>query len=403
MHRPQSRPLPNSLDLPFNADEVDDDIPFDWEPGAESDSGDSGVEEPIESTTSHANTSNGKDKMHHAFLQEREGSSLWEPLHADAPQVELYRLDDLRALCTARETMKDRDDQDCMHRLVKQLTSRGPRRDLVTLPTDWESRLDDLERTMPNFGEVIEVLRSALIMRAFGNHTVHFDPLLIAGQPGVGKTMFCERLAQLLGLPLSVVRLADAQSNASLSGSEQHWSNAKPGVLFDALVYGKHGNPLFFIDELDKADNASRGCDPTSALLSLLEPGTARSFTDLCFPKLRIDASHVCFLAAANDLTRISEPIQSRFRIVEVPLPTPEQALQIAAMLVSTLVRECLKGQMTMHFTEAALTPLCVEPPRRIRILGKEAIGRALRARRNVVYAEDIRTEPTAARSIGFV
>ncbi|WP_151638076.1 AAA family ATPase [Noviherbaspirillum aerium] len=404
MHRPQSRPLPRSLDLPFNADDVDDDIPFDWEPEVETDSSDTSGQEPIESAASHFPPSNEKDKMHHTPLQQGEGSSLWEPLRDDAPQVELYCLDDLQALRTARETMKERDDQDRMDCLITHLTSRGPWRDLVTLPKDWESRLDDLERTMPNFGEVIDVLRSGLIMQAFGNHSIHFDPLLIVGKPGLGKTLFCDTLTQLLGLPLNVVRLADAQSNATLSGSEQHWSNSKPGILFDALVYGKHGNPLFFIDEIDKAGSASSPYyDPTTGLITMLEPGTAKSFTDLCVRQLRLDASLVCYIAAANDLTRISEPIQSCFRIVEVPLPTPEQSLQIAAMLVKTLVRECLKGQLTMHFTEAALARLSVEPPRRMRILGKEALGRALRARRNTVYPEDIRTESTTVRSMGFV
>ncbi|WP_194724089.1 AAA family ATPase [Noviherbaspirillum malthae] len=377
-----------------------DDLPFDFDPTPQT------IEESTSNTEIEDSATDGTTA---------EDVDTASPLFDDAvvptgydrddnlPSFKLYSEEDLQTLGNSCATMKEEEELNRARRLLVQLRTSGPDRKLITLPADWERNLDALAYTMPNFEEVIDIVRSALMIQAANTRIVQFDPLLLVSRPGAGKTLFVERLAQALQLPMSVHRMQDAQSASGLSGSEAHWSNAKPGLVMQNLVNGQHGNFLLFIDELDKANNGSNGYNPTSPLITLLEPYTAQSFTDLCFPQLRLNASHVCYISAVNNVHLLSEPILSRFRIVHVPLPTPQQAVQIAQTLIAALQRDLLGERLHIQFSESALNRLSTESPRRMRLLVKEAIGRALCAQRTVVQAEDIAIGEAPRRSIGFM
>jgi ATP-dependent Lon protease len=94
------------------------------------------------------------------------------------------------------------------------------------------------------------------------------------------------------------------------------------------VCLGDRADPLILLDELDKA-RRSHNADPIAPLHSLLEPLTASKVTDIS-AGIEFDASHVFWVATANDLDRIPAPIRSRFRVFNIAMPSAEQSIALA-------------------------------------------------------------------------
>lgn len=108
-----------------------------------------------------------------------------------------------------------------------------------------------------------------------------------------------------------------------LGGMDPGWANAKPGAPLRCLLCGDCANPLALLGEIDKAAGDERH-KPLGALYTLLEPSTARRFSDDRV-SLPIDASAILWMATANDASAIARPLVSRFVVFEIASPTPEQ------------------------------------------------------------------------------
>ncbi|WP_339080611.1 AAA family ATPase [Pseudomonas sp. TMP9] len=198
--------------------------------------------------------------------------------------------------------------------------------------------------------------------------------------------------------------MACAQSGAALAGSESFWGNSQPGQLFNLLASQQNANPMVMLDELDKAGGDER-FDPLAALHTLLEPAAARNFVDLSVRDLAINASHVNWLATANDLERLSKPILSRFSVLHIPAPSADQVSIIVRNLYNQTRDESSWGQ---HFADT----LCDEvvermstlAPRKIRITLQRAFGAAARSGRSCIQPEDLKIQtPEKPKVFGFI
>lgn len=277
------------------------------------------------------------------------------------------------------------------------------RRSLGVLPDDWRDLIDDFSRDFPNFAELAELLHDHFALNAMSDGRVHWPPVLLVGPAGIGKTEAARWLAERLCLPFRVFDMASTQSSSPLAGSEAFWSNSEPGVLFELLAYQPKANPVVVLDELDKTEQA-RQYDPLAPLYTLLEPRSARRFIDLSIRDFAVDASHVNWIATANNLDTIPAPILSRLTVLHVQAPTPEQVAHIAQSIYGRMRAEASWGSVfAPRLDESVMNKLLNLPPRALSQALRRALGRAARDERDHLRASDVDLHLSVQRrGIGF-
>ena len=274
-------------------------------------------------------------------------------------------------------------------------------RPLGVLPVDWQATMDRFERDFPNMRELSEVLRDHFALSALGDMRVKWPNVLLVGRPGIGKTEAARFLANAFGLPFETIDMASAQSGSALNGSEAYWSNAKPGRLFELLALGEVANPVVVLDELDKAKGDHRH-DPLAGLYTLLEPRSAKEFKDLCVG-LPMDASHVNWIATANDARGIPYPLLSRMTVLDVKAPSIDQMRTIAQNVHVRTLAEAPWGQhFETELSEDVLDVLSLSEPRALVKRLQQALGAAARDGRRAVAVRDIPRGDSRAVGFGF-
>lgn len=283
-------------------------------------------------------------------------------------------------------------------RVLGRLRETGAQRYLIK---PWSAQtLDWLYTACPNFAPVIDDLRRHLALAIDANQPLCFMPLLLAGDPGVGKTYFSKCLAQALATDMSFVSMGSVSGGFQLGGLAPSWHGARYGKVAGQFVEGKVANPIFLVDEIDKCGGDIR-YDPFGTLLQLLEPETSRHFRDE-FLDMEFDCSKVLWVATANDVSRIPDYILSRMASYEVAAPTVEQARGIAQRVYEALLTE--HGfQMQAALTDDVLDVLTDVAPREMRKRLLQAMGEAKLAGRNALQPADVRkTRPRTRQPIGF-
>jgi ATP-dependent Lon protease len=142
--------------------------------------------------------------------------------------------------------------------------------------------------------------------------------------------------------------------------------------------------------------------DPISALYALLERHTARTFQDE-FLEVELDASRINWILTANDAKRIQKPLLSRMVVVEVPAPTREQCLSIAAGIYAELRAFYDWGEYFDPTPPAdVMEQISVCSPRIMKQLLLGGFGRASRNDRTTLLADDINKHLLPKRGIAF-
>ena len=255
---------------------------------------------------------------------------------------------------------------------------------------------------LPNFGEVLDDVKKQIALCASSSDSLELAPMLLLGEPGIGKTHFARKIADLLATGFGFVSMSSLTAGWILSGSSSQWKNAKPGKVFETFLNGQYANPLLCVDEIDKATGDSQ-YDPLGALYSLLEIDTAREFIDE-FVELPIDASSVFWVATANDAARIPEPILNRMNVYEIDAPDREGAMRIAQSIYADIRNSHDWGrQFPERLSEDVLDRLAASSPREMRRTILAAFGNAKLAGREAIGADDLPEARSARKArIGF-
>lgn len=333
-----------------------------------------------------------------------------EPIQikSSAGQVKIF--DKAQLLSAAAMAVMQHADSESISRVTKmidRLIESGVERELGLPPFDWRDQLDSLLEEFPNFAAVIrDVLRPTLAISAAGGVS-RPPPLLLLGEPGVGKSHFCSLYAKILAVPFVSMDMSSATTGASLCGLSVHWSNAGPGEVLKTLAFGREGkpaaaNPVFFLDEVDKVA-ADQRFDPLSGLYGLLESEGAKRFEDQSFPGLTMDASHIQWLLAANSVESIPKPLLNRMHVIEIQRPNNDEKVKMFTRIYESLAK-ATRLKALSHELDCAIAHALLEyNPRQFKLLVGIAIGRAVESRRWHVTQEDFAVQKLPAiKAIGF-
>ena len=159
-----------------------------------------------------------------------------------------------------------------------------------------------------------------------------FRPLLLVGEPGVGKTTLGRLIAAEMGVPLIEIDAGSGGAAFSVSGVEKGWGSASVGRPVEAIARYRVANPIILINEIDRigglTSTSGSRTSMNDALLPLLDTSSARRWTCPA-SRVEFDMSKVLWVLTTNSLTGVDPALSSRCRVFTVPRPSADHVAEI--------------------------------------------------------------------------
>lgn len=259
-----------------------------------------------------------------------------------------------------------------------------------------------LRLSFPQFAEVIDFYENSVITLARLELPFEAPPVLLQGDPGLGKTYFASELAKLFNLPFFEISLATTTASFSLSGGNIQWSEGSTGFICDTLAKSEVANPIILIDEIDKSSQDTK-YNPLNVFYGLLESHSAKRFRDEAL-EFELDASKIIWIATGNVMHNIPAPIQSRMRIFEISQPDTTSMHPVVKSIYRHVVENKAYGKLLdPSLDEAVIDNLSRQSPRAVKLAIEEGAFKAIRHHRSAIHSTDLPAIEKEKHRVGFI
>lgn len=192
----------------------------------------------------------------------------------------------------------------------------------------------ELVLEFPHAAPAIQDLLCTFGKRGFAS----FEPTILVGPPGAGKTRLARRLMEAGGLQNSIIPCG-GMSDSAIGGTARKWQSGEPSLPMRMITKFEVASFGIVLDEIDKVGTSRANGQVHDALLVFLEPETASRFFDP-YLQAECDLSAVSWIMTANDLDLLPRTLRERSRVVSVPAASSGDLDRLArGILVELLAR----------------------------------------------------------------
>jgi len=196
-------------------------------------------------------------------------------------------------------------------------TLAKPKADII-FTQEHIDRIEEIEKTASNGQNFFNHVKSSIFDSIHNKNSQRgFNPILLSGPPGVGKTRMSNLVASALKIPFKQIQVGTLTSSFEFCGLAATWRTPSLGLFTEALNGFDTHNGIVLLDEIDKVSISSEHGSLFDSLYILLEQDTCNLFENNLV-KLPMHCSDILWIATANNLEAIPAPILSRFSVIHI-------------------------------------------------------------------------------------